>query len=840
METNDDEFPKKVKRHFAEAWLTNEKYKSWIRKVPYDNSLYHCVICNKNFSCSSVHISRHAESAYHKNNMTRDPLSNDDEDFLAKKSRRPVFQPEWLEIDRYKYWLREVPHDESLFHCIICNKSLTGGLSQIHRHGESKAHLDRCKNNIEIESRGIIIKTEVMSENEDSNMQSNETNFLFNERRKSAEMRYAALIAEKNISHQIAEEILSFFQEIGKDSNVLKNMSMGRTKCTNIMTNVLCPIETERVVDKTQNTKFTIIINETPEISNCKWLTFIVRYVDPETLDVRSQLIKLIDIDPKDCSPDKFFEAFQCEMSKLQIPFANVIALSCENTSIMTEEHLSFKTKLKEICPNLLTFPCPCHSVALAAHAACAKMPEFCEEFIISIADYINSSPKRSAVCREFSKCSQETNRKMLKLSETHWISHYLSVEKLLESWDTIQHFLSGTVTSEKTNCEEYLLSMMNNVEMKAYFLFLKYVLKFFKIFIAFFQVPDTRIYLLHQKSVNLLYQICRHFLRKKHLKPFAPNTTFSIKENRKIPNRVSLGSECEKYLDELIVQGHTDVITNIRKNCLEFYITAAEELRERLPVNDIFLSKLQAFSPSNSLYSIDREASFNDVAFVARTFGDFDEDALKREWMALPLDFTINEQQNLSKLNFDNMWRKIAHCRYPNDIAKYPHLTNVLNLVRSLPNSSTDPEMFSLLNNLKAKKRNKLLSVSVNAICVIKSALKARGEKPINMMIERKHLSFMSANKLYQNAKKYNTLKPYIMGVNDTADVNDSMDINDTIDVNNTININDTSTDVNDTANINEITDVNDTGDINDTMDVSDTIDVNDTVDIAGPSFAE
>lgn len=171
---------------------------------------------------------------------------------------------------------------------------------------------------------------------------------------------------------------------------------------------------------------------------------------------------------------------------------------------------------------------------------------------------------------------------------------------------------------------------------------------------------------------------------------------------------------------------------------------------------------------------------------------------------MALPLDFTINEQQNLSKLSFDNMWRKIAHCRYPNNIAKYPHLTNVLNLVRSLPNSSTDPEMFSLLNNLKAKKRNKLLSASINAICVIKSALKARGEKPINMTIEKKHLSLMAADKLYQNAKKQqNILRPH------TADVTNT-------------------------------TDVSDTADLNDIVNVNDTADVNDTENIAGPSFAD
>jgi len=39
--------------------------------------------------------------------------------------------------------------------------------------------------------------------------------------------------------------------------------------------------------------------------------------------------------------------------------------------------------------------------------------------------------------------------------------------------------------------------------------------------------------------------------------------------------------------------EGHADVIITIRENCLQFYITAADEIRKRLPVNNIFLHKL-------------------------------------------------------------------------------------------------------------------------------------------------------------------------------------------------------------------------------------------------------
>jgi len=42
-----------------------------------------------------------------------------------------------------------------------------------------------------------------------------------------------------------------------------------------------------------QNSKFSIFIDETSDITNDKWMTFFVQYVNSETLDVQLQLVKL-------------------------------------------------------------------------------------------------------------------------------------------------------------------------------------------------------------------------------------------------------------------------------------------------------------------------------------------------------------------------------------------------------------------------------------------------------------------------------------------------------------------------------------------------------------------
>ena len=208
----------------------------------------------------------------------------------------------------------------------------------------------------------------------------------------------------------------------------------------------------------------------------------------------------------------------------------------------------------------------------------------------------------------------------------------------------------------------------------------------------------------MQSRSLSFLYEICKHFLKDEHLKPFSIYEEFSCKETQRTLNEISLGVECEKYLNDLLMQGHKDEVTTVRKNCLSFYVTAAEEIRKRLPVDHIFLSKLNVFSPSMALFH-DREKSFKDVSFVAKIIDGFDKDALKNEWIALPLDFSTEKKKSLSQLSFDNMWKEILKCQYPNNMPKYPILKNVLNAVRSLPNSNADPErLFSLLNDLKTK----------------------------------------------------------------------------------------------------------------------------------------
>lgn len=755
METSDQSEKQAKKRKFSDAWLTDEQFKPWIGKVPSNDNQFHCKMCKKNFSCSSLsHVKRHARSAQHKKRLRKNSSDDEDDDDddddyneLPSKKKpfcRKIFRQKWLEMERFKPWLREILDDPSGFFCAVCDKAVTGGLSQIYRHADTKIHKSKCAEG------GIPVSDDT---EEDDSLS------LFDEQKKSMEIRYAALIAEENIPNELAKKILNFFQGAGKTPNVLRSLSMGRTKCTNIISNVLCPVETNRIVDIIKDTPFSIYVNEMSGDLSQKWLLFYVRYVNPNTLQVHSQLVKLIDVNVSSSYTDKLFTAFNREMTNFQIPYANIIALSCDNANAMYGKHLFFKKKLKELCNNILVMSCPCHSAALAAHAACAKIPQCCEEFVKKIANYINNSPKRTSVFREFCKCFRERHRILsLQLSDTRWLSHHACIEKLLDSWDTIKRFLNERLKGEKIKVEKNLSCVMQNSDTKAYLLFLKYSLSVFEKFIASFRVVETKIHLLHPESINFLTNICTHFLKPDCINDL-PNVEFSKSENHKDLEDINLGPECEEYLERLLQEGegHKNLVLTVRSDCLQFYITAAEEISKRLPVNDEFLSKLEIFLPHIALLNRDRKTSFDDLMFIAQTLGGFDGNGLMEEWFKLNDDFTLEEKENLMKLNFDDMWVEILRSEYfLSHEVKYPHLKSLLNAIRSLPNSNMDPEcIFTFLSDIKRTKRNKLSSSAVNAICVLKSALKTRGETVLNMTIDAKHISLMSSDKLYANFTK-------------------------------------------------------------------------------------
>lgn len=88
--------------------------------------------------------------------------------------------------------------------------------------------------------------------------------------------------------------------------------------------------------------------------------------------------------------------------------------MACDNASAMIGNRDSFVTRLKKEVPALVVLIYTCHSSALIASKACAKLPNSCENVLHAVATYFSGSSKKSAILYEFQNFFGVESRKII------------------------------------------------------------------------------------------------------------------------------------------------------------------------------------------------------------------------------------------------------------------------------------------------------------------------------------------------------------------------------------------------------------------------------------------
>jgi len=99
------------------------------------------------------------------------------------------------------------------------------------------------------------------------------------------------------------------------------------------------------------------------------------------------------------------------------------------------------------------------------------------------------------------------------------------------------------------------------------------------------------------------------------------------------------------------------------------------------------------------------RNEIVENVLFVAKRFGGFDEEMLRKKWQLLNSNFTLEQREKINHLNFDDAWKTIVAIKDTDRKLKYLTISKLVNAIRSLPNSNTDAErVLSTLTDVKTE----------------------------------------------------------------------------------------------------------------------------------------
>lgn len=167
-----------------------------------------------------------------------------------KQKTKLSFNEKWLEASSFKNWLTKSAdiHGVVVAKCKYCNIELANHRAVLEKHLASQRHLQLIS---------------VSNSNKKINLVSNpEANMV-----KRAELKLASMLAEHNLPFTLMDTLVPLMQNIFPDCNIAKGLAMGRTKATAVVTQVLGPEFSTKLINdlKEPGSYFSLIMDETTD-----------------------------------------------------------------------------------------------------------------------------------------------------------------------------------------------------------------------------------------------------------------------------------------------------------------------------------------------------------------------------------------------------------------------------------------------------------------------------------------------------------------------------------------------------------------------------------------------
>lgn len=289
----------------------------------------------------------------------------------------------------------------------------------------------------------------------------------------------------------------------------------------------------------------------------------------------------------------------------------------------------------------------------------------------------------------------------------------------------------------------------MENNYNKAYLLFLKYVLNIINSFNALFQSRNVLIHKMYGASVNILKELCSNYIKlnvlvNKSLEDVNvvdPNNYWAAKD-------MVLGTECGNYIKDFSAEA-TELVKN---KCLEFYITAALEIKKRLPINNHLFQQLKFLEPKVALHEVTDEVDINFEIIIGQLNENVELNILQSEWRRMNILINGNEKARLLLLPIDEFWYCISSMKDYFDTYLYQNIYKLAKSCLSLPHSNAEAErIFSIVTDVKTKKCNRIRDDTLNSVAVIRSAYGAKNINCLNFEVTKKYLALNNSDNLYK-----------------------------------------------------------------------------------------
>lgn len=174
--------------------------------------------------------------------------------------------------------------------------------------------------------------------------------------------------------------------------------------------------------------------------------------------------------------------------------------------------------------------------------------------------------------------------------------------------------------------------------------------------------------------------------------------------------------------------------------------------MTKRLPYKNNFFEQLTFLDPQIALFHEGR-FKIRDLSGIVEHLKIIEIDITKLavEWITLPSVFTDLEKKELASLEIDEMCRRILECKDCNDQKIFSNLQLLVDIVLTFPHSNAEAErIFSIVTDVKNKKRNKLSNETISAISIVRSSFQTENINCVNFEPDCKHFELYNKGNLY------------------------------------------------------------------------------------------
>ena len=235
------------------------------------------------------------------------------------------FVDSWLSGPQFKSWLTKKigTGKKAQPFCKTCSKFVTCSKTGLKRHQTSAYH-KRCH---------------------DSSIGSTSTiPSLFNQSKirdgtSSMEIKICIFISEHNLPISIADAFVEFLRSLFPNDDVLRKVRLGKQKATNVIRQVIGFDYLYEAVSALQSHRFSIVIDETTDLSSVKQFAVLATYFDMHSFESKYFLLDLVEL--VDGTANGIYLATKQVFLELHIPMENIIGYSSDTTNVMFGEHNS-------------------------------------------------------------------------------------------------------------------------------------------------------------------------------------------------------------------------------------------------------------------------------------------------------------------------------------------------------------------------------------------------------------------------------------------------------------------------------------------------------------------